>query len=288
MVTTWSMLDLQFVRTFECLYDTPMSALRNPQGPGPIPLDRKSPLPLWAQLVAELERRLASGAFAARFPTDRELTETYGVSRQTAREAVRRLGASVGLDRQAGRGTFVRAAEFEQPVGTLYSLFQEIEALGVEQRSIVRVQELRVDPTVAADLELAADAPLVYLERVRLAGGVPLALDRAWLPADLAERALEADFGHTALYDELRVRCGVWPTRGEERIQPVVPSRPQGRLLQLPAGAAAFSIERHTWTGDRPLERRLTLVRGDRYAFVTAWSPSAPRPGGPHLVLVGE
>ena len=61
-----------------------MDALRNQQGLGADPLDRKNPLPLWAQLVAELERRLASGAFAAGFPTDRELTETYGVSRQTA------------------------------------------------------------------------------------------------------------------------------------------------------------------------------------------------------------
>jgi GntR family transcriptional regulator len=265
-----------------------MEPLRNPQGLGPTPLDRKSPLPLWAQLVAELERRLASGAFATRFPTDRELTETYGVSRQTAREAVRRLGTSVALDRQAGRGTFVRQAEFEQPAGSLYSLFQEIEARGVEQRSIVRAQELRRDPAAAVALELAADAPLVYLERVRLAASVPLALDQTWLPADLAGAVLEADFSHTALYDELGVLCGVMPTRGEERIQPVVPSRAEGRLLQIPAGTAAFRIERHTWTGDRPLERRLTVVRGDRYAFVTAWSPSAPRPGGPRLALVGE
>jgi GntR family transcriptional regulator len=263
-----------------------MDALRNRQDPGAIPLDRTNPLPLWAQLVAELERRLAGGAFAARFPTDRELTETYGVSRQTAREAVRRLGTSVALDRQAGRGTFLRPAEFEQPAGTLYSLFQAIEAQGVEQRSIVRAQELRTDPAAAADLELAADAPLVYLERLRLAGGVPLALDRTWLPVDLAGPVLEADLGHTALYDELRVHCGVQPTRGEERIQPVVPARAEARLLQLPSGAAAFSIERHTWSGERPLERRRTLVHGERYAFVTTWSPSAPQPTGAHLALI--
>ena len=263
-----------------------MDALRNRQGSGPIPLDRRSPLPLWAQLLAELERRLAAGAFAARFPTDRELTETYGVSRQTAREAVRRLSTSVALDRQAGRGTFVRPAEFEQPAGTLYSLFQSIEARGVEQRSVVRVRELRTDPAAAADLELAADASLVYLERLRLAGGVPLALDRTWLPADLAAGVLEADFGRTALYDELRRRCGLRPTRGEERIQPIVPPPREASLLRIPAGTAAFSIERHTWTGDRPLERRLTLVRGDRYAFVTTWSPSVPQAPGAHLALV--
>jgi GntR family transcriptional regulator len=266
-----------------------VDALRNPQNPEAIiPLDRKSPLPLWAQLVAELQRRLASGAFTTRFPTDRELTETYGVSRQTAREAVRRLGDSIHLDRQAGRGTFVRPAEFEQPAGALYSLFQAIEAQGVEQRSLVRVQELRTDPQAAAELEVAPDAPLVYLERLRLAGGLPLALDCTWLPGDLAAPILEADFTHTAVYNELQERCGLHPTRGEERIRPIVPREEEARLLQIPGGVAAFSIERHTWTPRRPLERRRTLVHGERYAFVTTWSPSEPQPSGPHLALLSR
>jgi GntR family transcriptional regulator len=254
----------------------------------PMPLDRQSPLPLWAQLLAELERRVAKGDFIDRFPTDRELTETYGVSRQTAREAVRRLGATVPLDRQAGRGTFVRPAEFVQPAGALYSLFEEIEAQGVEQRSIVRGKGLRIDPVAAAELEVAADAPLVYLERLRLAAGVPLALDRVWLPGDLAGQVLEADFGRTSLYDELRTRSGLRPTRGEERIQPVLPRRKEARVLELPEGAAAFRIERRTWNGKRRLEYRLTLVRGDRYAFVTAWSPSERGAPGAHLALVSR
>lgn len=265
-----------------------MNPARN-QGRGdPRPLDRASPLPLWAQLLAELERRLEAGAFSERFPTDQELTETYGVSRQTAREAVRRLGGSVGLDRQRGRGTFVRRTEFEQPVGALYSLFQAIEAQGVEQRSVVRAQELRSDPDVARELALEPNAPLVYLERVRLAAGAPLALDRAWLPADLAEPVLDADFGHTALYDELQRRCGVRPTRGEERIHPVVARTPEAPLLGLRSGAAVFSVERRTWTGERPLERRHTLVRGDRYAFLTTWSPASPQPTVARLALVRE
>lgn len=265
-----------------------MPALRKPTDSEPRPLDRLSPLPLWAQLVIELERRHAAGAFADRFPTDKELTETYGVSRQTARDAVRRLILTIGLDRQRGRGTFVRAAEFEQPVGTMYSLFQAIEAEGVEQRSIVRAKDLRTDPDAAADLGLGPDARLVYLERLRLAGGHPLALDRVWLPAKLAEGILGADFGRSALYDELRSRCGLRPSRGEEHIHPVVPGRAEARLLELPLGAAVFSIERRTWAGERLLERRHTLVRGDRYAFVTTWSLGGPRAAATGLCLVGD
>jgi GntR family transcriptional regulator len=78
----------------------------------PRPLDRTHPLPLWAQLEADLRRRLAAGAFDARFPTDRELVESYEVSRNTAREAVDRLCAEGLLERRRGRGTFILAPEF--------------------------------------------------------------------------------------------------------------------------------------------------------------------------------
>ena len=49
-----------------------------------VPLDRADPMPLWAQLEAELRRRIDAGEFSdGRFPTDLELTEGYEVSRHT-------------------------------------------------------------------------------------------------------------------------------------------------------------------------------------------------------------
>lgn len=255
----------------------------------PRPLDRNSPLPLWAQLLEELTRRLAAGAFAERLPTDQELMATYDVGRQTVREAVRRLGESFRLERRRGKGTFVREARFEQPVGTLYSWFQAIESQGARQESVVRHCDLRVDALIAGELSVPADVPLFYLERLRMAAGAPLALDRIWMPADLAEPVLEVDFTHTALYDELRDRAGIVPTRGEERIHPVIPIPVVAKLLEMPKGAAAFAIVRNTWVGDRPLERRHTIVRGDRYAFVSTWPErSGDSSREPYLALVSQ
>lgn len=249
-----------------------MEPARNPIPDEPRPLDRSSPLPLWAQLVAELERRHSHGAFARRFPTDRELIQAYGVSRQTARDAVRKLAETIGLDRQRGRGTFVRPSEFQQPVGALYSLFQSIEAQGVEQRSVVLAKDQRQDPPAAEELGLPPDAPLAYVERLRLAGGSPLAIDQVWLPADLALAVLDADFERSALYDELWIRCALRPTRGEEQIRPAVLGGEEAQALGMEPGAPAFSLQRRTWAGDRPLERRHTIVRGDRYAFLSSWT----------------
>ena len=56
-------------------------------------VDRNSPLPLWAQVLGDLRRGWPEGSSRLRFPGDEELRETYGVSRHTVREAVRRLQA---------------------------------------------------------------------------------------------------------------------------------------------------------------------------------------------------
>jgi GntR family transcriptional regulator len=245
------------------------------------PPDRGDPLPLWAQVLEDLRRRLASGAFSGRFPTDEELVDQYRVSRHTVREAVRRLHADGLVERQRGRGSRVREPEFEQPMGSLYSLFRAIEDQGVEQTSVTQVLELRLEPSAALQLELEPHVLLVYLQRLRRAGGQPLALDRAWLPADLAGPLLDADFRRTGLYDELRARCGLRPGWARERIRPVVPGMAERRALGLGASEAAFSVERLTRaTTGRLLEWRQSLVRGDRYAFAAEWSVEGSRRAG--------
>jgi GntR family transcriptional regulator len=236
-------------------------------------LDRRSPLPLWAQLVSALRTRLDAGEFENRFPTDAELTAEYAVSRHTVREAVRQLEADGRLERSRGRTTRVRP--LEQTVGPLYSLFRTVEAQGVVQRSVVRALDVRTDPAAAERLSLPPDARLVYLERVRLADDEPLALDRVWLPVAIARPLLTADFSHTALYDELARRCGVTPVSGWERVHPVLPDREQRALLGLRARDAAFSLERATSTADGPLEWREALVSGLRFSFVERWTTSA-------------
>src|ERR1035437_6031842 len=146
-------------------------------------VDRMSPLPLWAQVLADLTRRLDAGEFDAGFPTDQELVAADGVSGQTAREAVRRLADDGLLARERGRGTKVRRLAFEHTPGTLEGLFHQVEAQGATQTSVVRVCQETRDAAIAKRLKLPARALLVEIERLRLADGEPLALDRSWLPA---------------------------------------------------------------------------------------------------------
>ena len=237
-------------------------------------LDRSSPLPLWAQLEAELRRRLEAGEFDDGFPTDAHLVSRYEVSRHTVREAIRHLNKTGLLRRERGRGTVVNRTEFEQPLGGLYSLFASIENAGVSQTSVVLELGRLADGEAASHLGLDADDELFYLERIRCAGDAPLAVDRTWMPLHVAEPLLDADFTHTALYDELERIGQPRPNRGWERLTPILPSFGDRDRLELSRNDAAFFLERLGQHEDQVIEWRTTTIRGDRYRFVADWSRS--------------
>lgn len=228
--------------------------------------------PLWSRILEDLEERMTRGEFDTTFPTDRELVDHYRVSRHTVREAVRRLQARGLVERTPGRGSHRVVGTLEQPLGTIYSLFRSVEDTGAAQTSLVLAQEVARSPEAARVLDLDPESDLFYLERVREAGGSPLAVDRTWLPLDVARPLLGVDFAQTSLYQELRDRCRMVPESGRETIRPVLLDPPMARTLDQEPGTPGFEIDRRTMAGGSPLEWRLTVVSGERFVFRVEWN----------------
>ncbi len=242
-------------------------------------LDRAGSVPLWRQLQAELTGRIDADEFRDGFPGELVLAQEYQVSRHTVRQALRELRGDGRVVAERGRQPRVTPpTEIRQPLGALYSLFAAVRSAGLTQRSLVRSLDRRADGVVAERLGLEASTPLVYLERLRLAGDAPLALDRVWLPADYAAPLLTADFTETSLYGELAARVGDRPDSGLEELHAVVPTAAERALLECPAGAAVFSIHRLGRVRDRPVEWRHTVARGDRFGLTAQFG--GVRPGG--------
>lgn len=237
-------------------------------------LERSGPVALWQQVRDDLRRRIDTGEFPGDFPGEKALAVEYGVSRQTMRQALRPLREAGVVSASRGRTPRVRTDIIEQPIGALYSLFTSVEAAGMEQRSRVLALEQRADAEAAGRLGLPPDAPLIYLARLRLAGPEPLALDRVWLPAEIAAPLLDVDFTRTALYAEMAARCGDQPRAGHEVIRTVSLRPDTARLLHTRSGEAAFHIERVGRSAQRVLEWRTTIVRGDRFRVTSSFSPS--------------
>jgi GntR family transcriptional regulator len=241
----------------------------DPEPRGPTVLDPTNALPRWAQLAADLRRRLAAGEFADRVPTEGDLAKQYTVSRSTVRQALGDLRAAGLLESRQGSGTFV--AESDSETWGLSSLALTLRALGISESSEVRSLELRPGSEAPPELGLRTRARALYLERLRLGDGEPLALDRSWLPATLTRSLLDADLATGSLYAALARHCGVRVTSGREHLRPATPSAAERELLRLPRAEAVFVLERVALAGEIPVEVRSSVLRGDRYELFASW-----------------
>ncbi|MFD8496358.1 GntR family transcriptional regulator, partial [Amycolatopsis sp. NPDC059657] len=73
-------------------------------------VDRRSGVPAFRQVAADLREKITTGVYApgARLPSERELVDTYDVSRPTIRDAVNILRAEGIVISEHSRGVFVR------------------------------------------------------------------------------------------------------------------------------------------------------------------------------------
>jgi GntR family transcriptional regulator len=239
---------------------------------GPATLDRDADSPLWRQLHDDLLSRVERGEFPDRFPGEIELTESYGVSRHTVREALRRLRRDGLIESSRGRASVARPGVISQHLGAMYSLFHELESRGIEQRSELVTADQRADETAAGRLGLAPTATLVHVERIRYADGDPIAWDRVWVHPDVGRALLDVDLTRTALYDEWRRATGHGPTGGRETIRAVIPPPEVRARLRMADGEAALEVDRLGYAGEQPVEVRTTMIRGSRFAFTAEWS----------------
>ncbi|NNN19536.1 MAG: GntR family transcriptional regulator [Acidimicrobiaceae bacterium] len=238
---------------------------------GPVSLDRNSPVLLWMQLAQDLRRRLAEGEFDQRFPSENDCVLEYGVSRQTVREALRRMEADGLLVRNRGSRTILSRPEFEQPLHAMYSLSRSLQSQGAIERSkVLAIRQIPADH-YCDELAIKPGEPVVYLDRLRFADEEPLAVMRSWLPVDIGDKLVEAELESGSLYDLLAEKCHIRVTGGWERMWPVNPSPEDRKLLRLPKGQVALAVQRLAMSGNRPIEWRETTIRGDRYSFKAEW-----------------
>jgi GntR family transcriptional regulator len=127
---------------------------------------------------------------------------------------------------------------------------------------------LPAPPMVARRLGVEVGAKVVWLERLRLADGEPVALETAYLPHARCPSLLSFDFSRLSLYRVLRKHYGLRLDHAEQVIRAVVLSAREARRFRLPASSPAFLFERVTFLeSGEAIEFVRPLYRGDRYQF---------------------
>lgn len=224
--------------------------------------------PLYVQIEAALREQIVSGEWPPghQIPVENELCTTFGVSRVTVRQALRRLVEAGLLTRGRGRGTFVQEPTLTAGERGLRSFSEDMRSLGLTAGA--RVMEFKRKPAsreVSTKLGLAIGAPVVSLHRLRTGGGLPIGIQRTYLPANRFPNLLATDFTDRSLYGHLEMEYGVVPVEAREHFWIAEISASDAKLLNVDEGVAAFSVERLTRDNVGPMEFTSSVMRGDRF-----------------------
>ena len=223
------------------------------------------------QVSQWVRERIEGGALGAdaQLPSEHDLSARFGVSRVTVRRALQTLEADGLIYRRQGLGSFVSPPRVAQGLVRLTDFAQDMERAGLSASSRVLHHATEAAPAAVAErLGLRPGATVSRLDRLRLADGEPVALDRTWLPPYYAQLLEGHDLTSETIYRVLERNYGIPVLRGCYRIEASVARAVEADALGVPDGAPVLVVERTSFTaGDRAVYYQRRSYRADRVAF---------------------
>lgn len=244
-------------------------------------IDKHSPIPMYYQIMNQLREKIVGGEYTVgdALPPERELVETYQVSRMTIRQAISELVNEGILDRRKGIGTFVAPPKLEQPLNSLTSFTEDMAQRGMKAGGrIVSFKERLPDPPLRKTLGLSAEENVFEFVRLRLADEEPMALETTSLVASLCPGLQVEDLENQSLYKVLTERWGLQLDYATQSLEPILAPPYEATLLHVAPGSPLLLMHRITYdSSGRAFEHVKSLYRGDRYKFVTELHRRADR-----------
>ena len=248
--------------------------------------------PIYRRIAQDLRDKIESGEVppGEQLPSELELKDKYGASRNTIRDAVRWLITRGLAERRPGQGTFA-ARRFEPFVTTLSAdqdagldggldegPFAEVTGRGrTVSSSVPKVEILPADSTIAARLHVPEGTQVVRRVRARYIDRQPLAQQATVIPMELVTRGahdllLAADVaGGDASY--LHRQLGIDEIGHRDRILVRPATDEESRFFRLgDDGCALVSLVRTSYQagpdGPAPFRVTFTVLPADRSQLI--------------------
>jgi GntR family transcriptional regulator len=203
--------------------------------------------PKYAQVVAEIKRRIERGEYASGslLPSEHQLVDSFGVSRPTIVKALSSLRYDGWIDTQQGKGSFVRGrpaldgAERTRPAQSILELPETVLSGKLIQAGV------KVAPAyVTSLLGLEPEARAFLRQRLLADDGEPVELASLWLPLEMAKGTdlASAELLGESIRQHLQARKKVRLDHAVERISARKPTGEEAGLLEVAADAPVLNV----------------------------------------------
>jgi GntR family transcriptional regulator len=219
-----------------------------------------------ARLVADILRhQIHAGGYHDGLPAESDLAAEFLVSRNAVREALAVLKSEGLIDREPKVGTHVAIRKYDHGLDALVGLKETFKDYGQIRNEVRAAMTVSAPPSVAARLQLPPGEPVVFIERLRYLGDLPLSLDMTYLASDIGAAVIEHPLEHHDVFALIELVTGRRLGHAAVAVEAVATDPHSAAILQVPDNAALLLMERLTHLDDgRPVDLEYIRMRGDR------------------------
>jgi GntR family transcriptional regulator len=217
------------------------------------------------QVADVLRHQIHSGTYDDGLPGESALATEFSVSRNTIREALSTLKHEGLIERGPKIGTHVTQRKLDHGLDTLLGLKETFKSYGEVRNEVRAAMAVAAPPAVAQRLQLEPGQQVVFVERLRYLGGLPLSLDLTYLEPDIGAEVLSHSLESNDIFALIEQLTGHRLGAASLALEAIPADAHSAMALQVPDGAPLLMLERLTNLDDgRPVDLEYIRMRGDR------------------------
>lgn len=233
-------------------------------------VDKNLSVPVYVQIEDEIKEKIKRREYVpgGELPTERELTELFGASRMTIRQAISNLVHKGVLYRIPGRGAFVSKEVIEKKL-EIESFSEDMRKRGLTPGSnVIQFEKINPSDEVREKLQLSEGEKIYFLNRLRLADNEPIAIEYCYLPEKFFPNITKYNMVNCSLYTIMKEEYNIHFNYMKQSVKAGNLSRNDAeKLLGKSKGVGLFS-ERMVYNIEEvPVEYTKTIYNADRYSF---------------------
>ncbi|MGY3765291.1 GntR family transcriptional regulator [Vagococcus vulneris] len=229
-----------------------------------------SKLPVYLKIHDQIKTEIEEGKWCIgdRLPSERELSETFNVSRMTLRQAIQTLADEGILERKVGSGTYVARKKVKETMTGTTSFSDIIRAQGGNPSSkTLSYFVTKPSSSEMEQLDLKKDASIIKMERIRYADDIPICFEVASIPYDLIS-AYDKQEVTKSLYHVLTEKENKKIGKSAQTISALVASERIAEYLDIKKGDAVLRLRQVSYLENgQPFEYVRSQYVGERFEF---------------------
>jgi len=227
--------------------------------------------PLYQRVAERIADRIYDGHWRPGEPIPNEfaLAEEFSVSQGTIRKAMSVVEKTGLVNRQQGRGTFVKKLSEERSYFHFFRLAHPNGKRVTPEADEEKVSTRMANKFEQQSLKLETNGEVVEIERLRCVNGERATYERIVVPTtlfkDLPSHAVPLP---QALYPFYHQQYGIFVLRADEYIGAVAADKQTASNLKVKLGSPTLQVNRTAFDmKERAVEIRTSLFRADLFQY---------------------